>query len=64
MEQTERTALIDEYRTGTADVEDALAGITDEELDRTSAEPDTWTARQVAHHLADSEATAYISCAA
>ena len=60
MDQTERTVLIDEYRTGTADVEDAVAGITDEELDRTSADPDAWTARQVAHHLADSEATAYI----
>ena len=60
MDQTERTVLIDEYRTGTADVEDAVAGITDEELDRTPADPDAWTARQVAHHLADSEAMAYI----
>ena len=60
MDQTERTALIDRYRTGTADVEAALAGITDEELDRPPAEPDSWTARQVAHHLADSEAMAYI----
>jgi hypothetical protein len=58
--QTERTALIDRYRTGTADVEAALAGITDEELDRAPAEADSWTARQVAHHLADSEAMAYI----
>ena len=60
MDQTERTTLTERYRTGTADVEDAVAGITDEELDRTPADPDAWTARQVAHHLADSEAMAYI----
>ena len=60
MDETERTALIDRYRTGAADVGAALAGITDEELDRSPAEADSWTARQVAHHLADSEAMAYI----
>jgi hypothetical protein len=60
MDQTERTALLDRYRTGTADVEAALAEITEEELDRAPAEADSWTARQVAHHLADSEAMAYI----
>jgi hypothetical protein len=58
--QTERTAMIDRYRTGTSDVEDALAGISDDELDRIPTDPDEWTARQVAHHLADSEAMAYI----
>lgn len=60
MDETERTALIDRYRAGAADVGAALAGITDEELDRSPAEADSWTARQVAHHLADSEAMAYI----
>ena len=60
MDKTERTALIDRYRTGTADVEAALAGITDDELDRQPGDADSWTARQVAHHLADSEAMAYI----
>ena len=60
MDHTERTALIDRYRTGMADVENALAGITEEELDRPPAEADSWTARKVAHHLADSEATAYV----
>ena len=60
MDASEREPLIDRYRTGTADVDAALAGITDEELDRPPAEPDSWTARQVAHHLADSEAMAYI----
>ncbi|HEX2755870.1 MAG TPA: DinB family protein [Candidatus Limnocylindrales bacterium] len=60
MDQTERTALIERYRTGTADVESALVGITDAELDRRPGEPDAWTAREIAHHLADSEAMAYI----
>jgi len=58
--QTERTSLIDRYRTGTADVEAALAGITDGELDRHPADRGEWTARQVAHHLADSESMAYV----
>lgn len=55
---TDRAALVARYRTGTDAVEAALDGITDEELDRT---PDDggWTARQIAHHLADSEAMAY-----
>ena len=60
MDETERAALIDRYRTGTADVETALAGITDVELDRRPADSGSWTAREVAHHLADSESMAYI----
>jgi hypothetical protein len=54
----EREALLERFRTGYADVADALAGVTDDELDRPP--PDGWTARQVVHHLADSEATAYV----
>lgn len=55
----ERTELLDRYRGGYAAVEGALAEITDEELDRPG--PDGgWSARQVAHHLADSEATAFV----
>jgi DinB family protein len=55
----DREALLDRFRAGYAQVEAALAGITDAELDHPA--PDGgWTARQVAHHLADSEATAYI----
>ena len=55
----ERSELLDQFRGGYAAVESALAEITDEELDR--AGPDGgWSARQVAHHLADSEATAYV----
>jgi hypothetical protein len=60
VDKTERAALIERYRTGTADVVAALAGITDEDLDRQPAAPGEWTARKIAHHLADSEAMAYI----
>ena len=53
------TDLLDEYRSGAAAVRDALNGITDAELDHPA--PDGgWTPRMVVHHLADSEATAYI----
>jgi hypothetical protein len=55
----ERALLIDRYRGGAAELRAALAGVTDEELDRPA--PDGgWTARQVAHHVAESEATAYV----
>jgi DinB superfamily len=54
----DRTALLDRFRTGFDDVVDALTAITPNELDRRP--PDGWTAREIAHHLADSEATAYI----
>ena len=60
MDSTERATLLDRYRTGTAAVEEALAGITDEELDRSPVDSDEWTAREVTHHLADSESMAYI----
>ena len=53
-----RTELIEHYRTGTADLTDALAGITAEELDRPQADGE-WTARQVVHHLADGEAMSF-----
>jgi hypothetical protein len=55
----DRAALLARYRIGYADVDDALSGITAAELDHPA--PDGgWTARQVVHHLADSEAVAYI----
>jgi len=53
-----RAELIEHYRTGMADLDDALAGITEEELDRPEADGE-WTARQVVHHLADGEAMSY-----
>jgi hypothetical protein len=55
----DRAELIDRYRTGAADVLAAVAGLTDAELDRQPA-PGEWTARQVVHHLADSEMTSAI----
>jgi hypothetical protein len=55
----ERARLIEQYRAGIDQVQEALAGVTETELDRRPPEPDGWTARQVVHHLADSEAMAY-----
>ena len=46
--------LIDRYRDGYRAVTAALAGITDAELDKRPA-AGAWTAREVVHHLADSE---------
>jgi hypothetical protein len=55
----DRDALLERFRTGYDDVADALSGITADELDRRPSDVD-WTPREVAHHLADSEATAYV----
>ncbi len=55
----DRRPLLDRYRDGFGAVEDALAGITEDELDRPGPEGG-WSARQVAHHLADSEARAFV----
>ena len=60
MNQTERTELIERYRAGAAAVASAVAGITDEQLDRRPPGDGEWTAREVIHHLADSESMAYI----
>lgn len=59
MTAAERSSLLERYRTAVADLGDAVAGITEAELDRPQASGG-WTARQVIHHLADSEAMAYI----
>jgi hypothetical protein len=53
MDATTRKQLIERYCAGYAAVEAALAGVTPAQLDR--ADADGWTARQVVHHLADSE---------
>lgn len=59
LNQLDRANLLDQFRMGYSEVEAALAGITDAELDHPA--PDGgWTAREVVHHLADSEATAYV----
>ena len=54
MDAAERRTLIDQYRAGIAEVHRALEGAPTAELDRRPA-PTEWTAREVAHHLADSE---------
>ena len=54
-----RKQLIDQYKAGYVVVADALAGATEAELDAHPA-PGKWSAREIVHHLADSEMTAAI----
>jgi DinB superfamily len=54
-----RKELVDQYKAGYQVVADALAGATDAELDAHPA-PGKWSAREIVHHLADSEMTAAI----
>ena len=54
MDVAERHALIDQYRHGIDEVQRAVRGASAEDLDRRPA-PGEWSAREVAHHLADSE---------
>jgi len=57
MTPEERTKLIAQYDDGYRVVSEALAGVTDEQLDA-RPEPGKWSARELVHHLADSEMTA------
>jgi hypothetical protein len=59
---TDPTALVlfTRYREGVALVDDALAGASAADLDRRPAGLDAWCARQVVHHLADSETNSYV----
>jgi hypothetical protein len=54
-----RSELVERYKDGYRAVVDALAGATDEELDARPA-PNKWSAREIVHHLADSEMTAAV----
>lgn len=59
----DRDTLIRQYAAGPDEVRAAVAGLTDAELDLTppaEVDPDGWTARQIVHHLADSEMTSAI----
>ena len=58
MTTTERETLMARYATGADAVTAALAGATEEDLDRHG--PTGWSARMVVHHLADSESMAYV----
>jgi hypothetical protein len=54
-----RKLLIDQYKDGYRAVADALLGASDDELDARPA-PGKWNAREIVHHLADSEMTSAI----
>jgi hypothetical protein len=54
-----RRALIAQYRSGYQEVVDALTGADDAALDKRPG-PGTWSAREIVHHLADSEMTSAI----
>jgi hypothetical protein len=62
MDIATRRALIDAYRRGPEEVRAAVAGATGVELDARPA-PGEWTAREVVHHLADSETMSTIRLA-
>jgi hypothetical protein len=57
MDQKERETLIAQYRDGYAAIAEALLKITPKELDARPG-PGRWSAREIVHHLADSEITA------
>ena len=59
MDEKTRQELIEKYKMGYSVVADALVGITEAELDARPA-PNKWSAREIVHHLADSEMTAAI----
>ena len=59
MDRAERARLIDKYKDGYREVTAALEGASDRELDARPA-PGKWTAREIVHHLADSEMTSAV----
>jgi hypothetical protein len=59
MEKDERDLLIAQYKDGYRVVSEALLKITPEELDA-SPGAGKWSARQIIHHLGDSEMTAAV----
>lgn len=54
MDRAERDSLITRYRLGYIAIVEALSGVTDAELDARAGQ-DEWSARQIVHHLGDSE---------
>jgi hypothetical protein len=59
MTDEQRKALMQKYKDGYRVVAEALAGATDRELDARPS-PGKWSAREIVHHLADSEMTSAI----
>lgn len=59
LNEAKRKELIDKYKDGYRAVAEALAGIDDRQLDAHPA-PGKWCAREIVHHLADSEMTSAI----
>ena len=59
MDVVTRRRLVEQYRDGYQVVVEALAGISEAELDVREA-PGEWSPREVVHHLADSEMTSAI----
>jgi hypothetical protein len=59
MDDKRRKELIDRYKDGYRVVAEAVSKATDAELDARPA-PGKWTAREIVHHLADSEMTSAI----
>src|SRR5687767_6220590 len=58
----DRADVLRRYVDGTDAVRKAVDGLTDAQLDQPAADDPTngWTARQIVHHLADSEMTSAI----
>jgi len=59
MDTDTRKKLIEQYKDGYRVVAESLVGAGDRELDARPA-PGKWTAREIVHHLADSEMTAAV----
>lgn len=59
MDHHKRSQLIARYKDGYREVAAALDGVSDKELDSSPA-PGKWTAREIVHHLADSEMTSAV----
>ena len=59
MERGTRARLVELYKEGTRVFGESLEGITDGELDARPG-PEEWSAREVVHHMADSEMTSAV----
>ncbi len=59
MDSQTKEALIAQYRAGSQVLADTIAQVPPDRLDVTE-QAGEWTARQIVHHVADSETTSYI----